>query len=53
MNQPIGYTRREITDLMMQNGIHCSVDRFMSLVAALQQRAIDEQAHEVENKEKV
>jgi hypothetical protein len=40
MSEPIGYTRREIVELMLSNGIHCGVDAFMQLAAQFQQRAL-------------
>jgi len=36
----IGYTTSELIELMLSNGIHCSVDKFKAIAAAIQQRAI-------------
>lgn len=38
--EPIGYNRREIVELMLSTGIHCSVDAFIQLAVALQTRAL-------------
>lgn len=40
MNQPLHYTRREVVELMMSNGFHGNVDRFMAILAEAQQRAL-------------
>jgi len=36
----IGYTNRELIALMLDNGIHTSVDRFRSLAISLQSAAL-------------
>jgi len=41
MNPVIGYTRRELVDLMMHYDIHTSVTKFEALVAQVQQKVID------------
>jgi hypothetical protein len=41
MTTPIGFTRRELIDLMLDNGIHTSVDKFEALACAIQQKVID------------
>jgi hypothetical protein len=41
MNQPIGITRRELIDMMMQNGIHTSVDKFEALAVEIQKKVIE------------
>jgi hypothetical protein len=44
MNAPrevIGYTTAELIDLMLSNGIHCSLDRFKAVATAIQQKALD------------
>lgn len=36
----IGYTKKELIELMLGADIHCSVDRFVALAVALQTRAL-------------
>ena len=38
MSNVIGYTRKELILLMLDNGIHCSVDKFEEVAIALQQK---------------
>jgi hypothetical protein len=40
MSEVIGYTTAELIELMLNNGIHCSLDRFKSMAAAIQQKAL-------------
>jgi hypothetical protein len=41
MTAIIGFTRRELIELMLDNDIHCAVDRFENLACAIQQKVID------------
>lgn len=41
MEAVIGFSRRELIDLMLENGIHTSVDKFERLAVLLQQKVIE------------
>lgn len=40
MTKVIGFTHKELIELMLSNDIHCSVDRFKTMAAAIQQKAL-------------
>jgi hypothetical protein len=50
MTTPIGFTRRELIDLMLNSNIHCSVDKFEEVACAIQQKVIDAAGPAVEIK---
>ena len=39
MSNVIGYTRKELILLMLDNGIHCSVDKFEEVAITIQRAA--------------
>lgn len=41
MNNVIGYTQRELIEVMLSAGIHCSMSKFEEVAAAIQQKLID------------
>lgn len=51
MNNVIGYTQRELIEVMLSAGIHCSVSKFEEVAAAIQQKVIDAAGAAVEIKE--
>lgn len=38
MSEVIGYTTSELIELMLSNGIHCSVDKFKALAVDIQSK---------------
>lgn len=40
MTEVIGFSHKELIEMMLSSGIHCSVDKFKSLALEIQKRAI-------------
>ncbi|MBB5547510.1 hypothetical protein [Paraburkholderia fungorum] len=40
MSEVIGYTTSELIELMLSNGIHCSVDKFKAIAAEIQRKGL-------------
>jgi hypothetical protein len=41
VSEVIGYTTSELIELMLSNGIHCSVDKFKAMAVAIQSKVTE------------